>query len=377
MSDMKRKPYYPVAEPVLAGNERNYVMDCIDSNWISSNGKYIEQFEGAFAELCRVRHAVSCSNGTAALHLALLALGLRPGDEVIVPTLTFVSTANAVLYCGGVPVFVDSEPVTWNIDCSKIEMCITGKTKGIIAVHLYGHPVDMDPLRSLANKYNLFVLEDAAEAHGAKYRDRSVGSLGDMATFSFYGNKVLTTGEGGAITTDNDNLADKVKLLKSQGMDPDRRYWFPEIGYNYRMTNIAAAIGLAQVEKADWHVQKRRSNAQIYMDLLSRIPGVRFQEEQTWALGSYWMNTVILNDELGQYRDQIMEDLKESGIETRPVFYPMHSLPIYQKYSGNRCFEVADRLSRCGFNLPSSANLDEDDISFICSELGTILDRYC
>jgi perosamine synthetase len=255
------RSFIPVAAPMLAGNEKKYVMDCLDSNWISSRGTYIERFENAFADFCGARHALSCTNGTTALHLALLALGVGAGDEVIVPTLTFVATANAVTYCGARPVMIDAEPRTWNINPCLIEEKITPRTRGIIVVHLYGHPVDMDPVIEIARRHGLFVLEDAAEAHGAIYKGQVAGSIGDIATFSFFGNKVLSTGEGGMVVTNDPELASKIRLLKDQGMDPNRRYWYPVIGYNYRMTNVAAAIGLAQVEKADWHIQQRRELA--------------------------------------------------------------------------------------------------------------------
>ena len=241
------KTFIPVAAPSLEGNEKKYVMDCLESTWISSTGEYVDRFEGAFAEFCGVKHAVSCSNGTTALHLTLLALGVGPGDEVIVPTLTFVATANSVVYCGGRPVFVDVQADTWNIDPALIEAKITSRTKGIIVVHLFGLSVDMDPVLSLARRRGLFVIEDAAQAHGAEYKKKRVGSLADVATFSFFGNKIITTGEGGMVVTDDASIANKVELLKNHGMDPNRRYWHPIIGYNYRMTNVAAAIGLAQI----------------------------------------------------------------------------------------------------------------------------------
>ncbi|MGB8511125.1 MAG: DegT/DnrJ/EryC1/StrS family aminotransferase, partial [Pyrinomonadaceae bacterium] len=226
------RPFIPVAAPVLAGREKEYVADCMESGWISSSGKYVELFEAAFAKFCGVRHAVACCNGTVALHLALVALGVAPNDEVIVPTLTFVATANAVTYCGARPVFVDSEPETWNLDPAQVEAKITSRTKGIIAVHLYGQPAEMDALRAVARRHGLFLLEDAAEAHGALYKGRPAGSLGDVAAFSFYGNKIIATGEGGMVTTDDDALAARVRLLRGQGMDTERRYWFPVVGYN-------------------------------------------------------------------------------------------------------------------------------------------------
>ncbi|HEX5576551.1 MAG TPA: DegT/DnrJ/EryC1/StrS aminotransferase family protein, partial [Gemmatimonadales bacterium] len=230
--------FIPVAAPMLVGNEKAYVLDCLDSSWISSAGQYVSRFEAAFADFCGVKHAVACCNGTAALHVALSALGVGPGDEVIVPTLTFVATANAVIQCGARPVFVDSEPETWNIDPALIEAKITPRTKGIIVVHLYGHPAEMESIVSTARRHGLFVVEDAAEAHGAEHNGRRVGSLGDVGIFSFFGNKIITTGEGGMVTTSDDTLAARVRQLKAQGIDPNRRYWYPVIGYNYRMTNV-------------------------------------------------------------------------------------------------------------------------------------------
>jgi len=359
----------PVAAPALIGNEKLYVQDCLDSNWISSNGQYVQRFETAFAEFCDAKHALSCCNGTVALHLALLALGVESGDEVIIPTLTFVATANAVTYCGARPVFVDSEPETGNIDPFLIEDKITSRTKGIIVVHLYGHPTDMNPVLEVARKHNLFVIEDAAEAHGAEYDGQRIGSIGDIATFSFYGNKVLTTGEGGMITTNGDTLASKVRQLKGQGMDPERRYWFPIVGYNYRLTNIASAIGLAQLEKADWHIARRRENAKWYQELLGDIREFTLSIEKPWAKSVYWMSNVILGEDFPLSRDETMTLLAQKGIETRPFFYPMHSLPMYQELAAGQTFPVSDSLAARGINLPSSAQLTRSDVEYICEML--------
>ena len=266
MSDV----FIPVAAPTLVGNERAYVMDCLETTWISSTGKYIDRFERAFAEFCGVKHAVSCSNGTTALHLALLALGVGPGDEVLVPTLTFVATANAVAYCGARPVFVDSEPDTWNIDpAAGSRRESRSHTRGIVAVHLFGHPADMIAISAVARRHGLFVVEDAAQAHGAECEGRRTGSLGDVAAFSFFGNKIITTGEGGMVVTEDDDIARRMRQLRSQGIDPTRRYWFPVIGYNYRMTNIAAAIGLGQLEKVDWHLNRRQEVVDWYREALA------------------------------------------------------------------------------------------------------------
>lgn len=264
----------PVAEPLVGEKELEYVTDCIKTNWISSAGKYVVKFEEMFSEFCGTRYGVATSNGTTALHLALTVLGIGKGDEVIVPTLTFVATANAARYCNADAVFVDSEPRTWNMDPEKIEEKITSRTKAIIPVHLYGHPADMDPILDIAEDHDLYVIEDAAEAHGAEYKGKKVGSLGDIGTFSFYGNKLITTGEGGMLVSDNEELIEKARIYRDHGMSPERRYWHPVIGYNYRLTNIQAAIGVAQVEKVDRIIEAKRRNAALYTSLLSDIEGI-------------------------------------------------------------------------------------------------------
>jgi perosamine synthetase len=363
------KPWIPVAAPALAGNEKKYVMDCLESTWISSTGSYIARFESAFADFCGVKHAVSCSNGTAALHLALMALGIGPGDEVIVPTLTFVATANAVTYCKARPVFVDAEPETWNIDPSLIEAKITPRTKGIIVVHLFGHPVDMDAVLSVARRHRLFVLEDAAQAHGADYKGKKVGSLGDVATFSFFGNKIITTGEGGMVVTNDDAIASKVNLLKNHGMDPNRRYWHPVVGYNYRMTNVAAAIGLAQVEKFDWQLARRLEVVDWYREHLRSVPGLVWQMEKEWAKHVWWMFSVVFDDDFSADRDEVMKNLYKQGIETRPFVHPLHTLPPYRESCEGDIFPVAERIARCGLNLPTWVGLTRNDVSYVCHTL--------
>lgn len=363
-------PYkIPVAAPSLIGNEKEYVNDCMESGWISSAGKYIELFEAGFAKFCGVRHAVACCNGTIALHLALVALGVRQGDEVIVPTLTFVATANAVTYCGATPVFVDSEPETWNLDPSRVEAAITPRTKGIIAVHLYGHPAKMDELKEIAQKHNLFLLEDAAEAHGATYKGKTIGSIGDAAAFSFYANKIITTGEGGMVVTDDDALAERARLLRGQGMDSNRRYWFPVIGYNYRMMNLPAAIGLAQLEKIDEQLAARKQIAAAYRENLQDVGGLTWQNENAWARHVYWMFNVVLEPDVWKPRDEVIEMLSLDGIETRPVFYPMHSLPPYFNSARAEKFPVAEHLAQNGISLPTWAGLKSDDIDYICNAL--------
>lgn len=360
------RPFIPVAAPYLAGNEKKYVLDCLDSNWISSRGQYIERFEKAYAEFCGVKHALTCTNGTVALHLALLALGIGPGDEVIVPTLTFVATSNSVMYVGAKPVMIDAEEQTWNMDPAQIEAKITPRTKAIIVVHLYGHPVDMDAIMAIARRHNLYVIEDAAEAVGATYKGKVVGSIGDVGTFSLFGNKVISTGEGGLITTNDAKLAATVHLLKEQGMDPKRRYWHPVVGYNYRMTNIAAAIGLAQVEMIDWHISKRIQIAEWYKAELAGVPGLRWQVVHPWARHTYQFFTVVLDPGTPVERDDMIAHLASRGVEGRPVVYPSHQLPPYQEITRGQSFPVAERISQRGINMPSSAALTQDDVRYVC-----------
>lgn len=367
------KEFLSVSAPMFVGNERAYVLDCLDSSWISSSGQYIDRFEAMFAEFCGVKHAVSCSNGTTALHLALVALDLQPGDEVIVPTLTFVATANAVRYCGAQPVFVDCEAGSWTMDPAAIEARITPRTKGIMVVHLLGHPVDMDAVQAIADKHGLWVLEDAAQAHGAECRGRRAGSMGRIATFSFFGNKIISTGEGGMVTTDDADLAKQMRLLKSHGMDPNRRYWHPVIGYNYRMTNVAAAIGLGQLEKIDWHLERRREVATWYREILDGDPRLTWQVEHPWARHVWWMFTAVLDDAIPMERDTVMARLKEDGIETRPVVFPMHQLPPHQDAAAGQSFPVADRIARRGINLPTWARMTRADVERVCAALRAVL----
>lgn len=359
----------PVANTAFIGNEKKYVDDCMESGWISSAGKYVELFENNFAEFCGVRHAIACCNGTVALHLALLALGVQTGDEVIVPTLTFVATPNSVTYCGAKPVFVDSESETWNLDPKQVEAKITPRTKGIIAVHLYGHPARMNELQDIAQRHNLFLLEDAAEAHGAICNEKVVGSIGNAAAFSFYANKIITTGEGGMVVTDDEKLAARARLLRGQGMDLNRRYWHPIIGYNYRMMNLPAAIGLAQLEKIQQQIELRKNIAELYRERLGEMPGIIFQPEQVWAKHVYWMFSIVLQTEFWQNRDAVIEILAEQGIETRPLFYPAHSMPPYIESVSGETFPVAENLSRNGLSLPTWAGLTESQIDFVCDNL--------
>jgi perosamine synthetase len=303
--------------------------------------------------------------------VALLALGIGPGDEVIVPTITFVATANAVHYVGATPVFADSDRATWNLDPADVARKITARTKAIIAVHLYGHPADMDALATLAKKHGLSLVEDAAEAHGALYRGRRAGSLGDVATFSFYGNKNLTTGEGGMCVTNDGPLREKMRQLCWQGMDPVRRYWFPVVGYNYRMTNIAAALGVAQLERLEWHLARRREVFALYKERLSGV--VEWQPEAAWANHACWMFTALLAPKFD--RDAVGTALLAKGVETRPVFPPMHLLPTYAHLTAPGSLPVGEDLSRRGLNLPTGAHLSREDVERVCASLRSVLEQ--
>ena len=360
-----------IAQPKLAGNERKYVLDCLDTNWISSIGKYIGAFEDTFAKFCGVKHAIATNNGTTALHLALVAMDLKPGDEVIIPTVTYIATANAVRYCGATPVLADVCPDTMNIDPAGIECRITPRTKGIIPVHLYGQPADMTRINEIADRHHLWVVEDAAEAHGAEVLGRKVGVLSICATFSFFGNKIVTTGEGGMITTDDDALAAKLRLFRGQGMDPTRRYWFPVVGYNYRMTNIQAAIGLAQMETIDKALGDRNTLAAWYDEALKPLQDqLVLPTQHTWAKQVYWMYNIFLRDGDEHKRDAVMRQLDEAGIETRPVFYPMHVLPPYKE---DTAYPVADEWAQRGINLPTHQGLTHADVTRIAASLLTVL----
>jgi len=364
-----RQEFIPISNPALVGNELKYVTDCVQSSWISSVGTYVQRFEEAFAEFCNTEHAVTCSNGTTALHLALLALGVRPGDEVIIPTLTYVATANAVVYCGGQPVFVDGEPQTWNMDPAHVEALITARTKGIIVVHLFGHPVDMDPIMDIARRHGLFVLEDAAEAHGAEYKSRRIGSIGDAATFSFFGNKIITTGEGGMVTTNDRALAGEVRRLKNHGMDPQRKYWFPTVGYNYRLTNVASAIGLAQLEKIDWQLEQRQQIATWYREFLADAPGLTWQTEMEWARHVWWLFTVVMDEDIPLSRFDVLAGLKDRGAEGRQIVYPIHQLPPYHDPAHDGRFPVAERIVDRGLHLPTWSGLTREQVARVCDNL--------
>jgi perosamine synthetase len=353
-----------VCEPSLNGNECKYLIKCIKSNWISSAGDFIERFENIFKKRYDVKYAVTCSSGTAALHLALSALGIKKGDEVIVPTFTMIATANVVTYLGGKPVLVDADYYTRNIDTRKIEAKINKHTKAIIPVHTYGLPADMDEVVRIAKKYNLYVIEDAAEVHGAEYKQRMAGSIGDIGCFSFYGNKIITTGEGGMLITDIRKIAENVRILRDHGFSKKLHFWHEHLGYNYRMTNMQAAIGLAQMERFEELVETRIRNAEYYSLLLKDIKGIRLPPEMKNAKNVYWMYSILIEDDFGLTRDDLRKYLAWKGIETRTFFIPIHMQPIYRKKYNER-FPVAEELCRKGMYLPSGANLSKKEIEYI------------
>lgn len=357
-----------IASPDLSGRESEYVADCMASTWISSAGRYIAEFEAAFAKVAGARHAIATNNGTTALHLALVAAGIGPGDEVIVPALTYIATANAVRYCGAEPVFADVEADTMNLDPADIEHRITARTKAVIPVHLYGHPADMTPIMEIAGRHGLTVIEDAAEAHASRIDGRPVGSIAPIGVFSFFGNKIVTTGEGGAVTTDDDELAARLRLLRGQGMDPQRRYWFPVVGFNYRMTNIAAAIGVAQIERIDALLAKRREVAAEYTERLTGVDGIVLPIERPNATRVEWLYTVRLDGFTSDQRNTVIELLAADGIETRPVFYPLHLMPPYET-SPLASFPVSEKVGAEGISLPTHTLLGPDDVATVCAAL--------
>jgi perosamine synthetase len=351
----------PIYQPSLTGNEKKYVAECLDSTWISSKGKFLAEFEKRFAEYTGIKYATAVSNGTVALHLALVALGIGRSDEVIVPTLTYIASVNSISYTGAEPVFADSLMDTWQIDPEDVKRKITPRTKAIMAVHLYGHPCDMDPLVDITKSNDLFLVEDCAEAFGTLYRGKHVGQFGDISTYSFFGNKTITTGEGGMVVTNDKTLYDRSVHYKGQGLAAHRQYWHDVIGYNYRMTNICAAIGLAQLEQADEFISKKIQIASWYDGFLKGLP-VKTHGQTGDVRHSYWMYSILVEEPSA--RDLLRKHLEDAGIETRPLFYPAHTMPMYS--SRYQKFPVADNLGWRGINLPSWPGLTREMVSGIC-----------
>jgi perosamine synthetase len=365
-ASLSRTRRIPIMEPYLCGNELAYVTDCIKTNWLSSQGKYVLEFEGRFSDLCKGAHALSVCNGTAALHTALIALEIGPGDEVIVPDITFAATANAILHAGAVPVFVDVSSEHWGIDSVLIESAVTSKTKAIIPVHLYGHSCDMDPILEISRRYDLRVIEDCAQALGATYKGKPVGSMGDAGCFSFFGNKIITTGEGGMVVFRDQEAYKRATIIRDHGMSIEKKYWHEVVGYNYRLTNIQAAIGLGQLEQFDEVIKKKRGLEQTYIDSLSDCSGVTFPPSKKWSENICWLFTVLIDTDKFGDRDSLVKKFHLNGIDTRPVFYPLHQMPVFKKYVNTNHFPVADQISSKGISLPSSLNLEKEDVKKIC-----------
>jgi perosamine synthetase len=370
-SQISAEQFIPVCEPFLNGNELKYVTDAITTGWISSSGKYVTEFEKQFAAYCDCKYGVAVCNGTVSLHLALVALGIGKGDEVIIPTFTMIASAIAVCYTGAKPVFVDADEGSWNIDVSRIEEKITSRTKAIMPVHIFGQMCEMDKIKALAIKYNLFILEDAAEAHGAEYNSIKAGNYSDIASFSFFANKNLTTGEGGMLVTNNEELYNKARYFKNMcfPLDGNRNYTHNDIGFNYRMSNVIAAIGLAQVEKADEYKKLRIQNNQSYKKHLRNVPGIKFQTDNPGTLSVGWMNAIVINSDLyGHTKDELIGHLKENSIDTRLLFNGMHRQKCLEDFGcdcqGN--YPVSDCLSASGLYLPSASNLTESQILHVC-----------
>jgi perosamine synthetase len=365
----------PVNEPKLGEKEINYVMDCLKTGWISSSGRYIEEFERRWAEYCHMPYAIAVSNGTVALEAAVACMDLQPGDEVIMPTFTIISCALAVVEHGGVPVLIDNDPETWCMNVEQIESKISSRTRAIMAVHIYGHPVDMDPIIALAKEYGLIVIEDAAEAHGAEYRGRRCGGLGDISCFSFYANKIVTTGEGGMILARDEALAEKLRSYRNLCFRPEKRFYHTELGRNYRLTNLQAAIGLAQLEEIESHLTHKRWMAAAYNDYLKEISQLQLPVEKSWAKNVYWMYGFVLDESIGMDAVEFARRMKEQGVDTRPFFLGMHEQPVFVKrglFAGEH-YPVAERLARQGMYLPSGLTLTEEQLDLVCQAVRVCL----
>ncbi|MEP7053046.1 MAG: DegT/DnrJ/EryC1/StrS family aminotransferase, partial [Pseudomonadota bacterium] len=365
--------FIPVCEPLLGGNELEYVTKAVSGGWISSSGSYVVEFERAFAKYLDVPYAVTTTNGTTALHLALVAAGIGPGDEVIIPAFTMIASAFAVCYTGAKPVFVDADVTNWNIDPALVEAKVTPRTKAIMPVHVYGHACDMDALQQIADKHGLLIIEDAAEALGSLYKGRKCGAIGDVNCFSLFANKLITTGEGGMVIARDDRFIEKLRYYKNLcfPLDGSRRYVHEEIGFNFRMPNVVAAIGLAQIERVEVYLTARRSNATRYNAYLQGQRGISIPPELPWTTNSYWMYSILIGDDFGISRDEVMKGLKAAGIETRSFFVSMHRQPALAKYGCDMSgqYPVTDELARTGLYLPSGSGLTDDQIARISGAL--------
>jgi len=369
--------FISVASTVLNGNELNYLKQCIESGWISSEGQFVKSFEEKFANLVKRKHAIAVTSGTAALELAASAINLKKGDEVILPTFAIISCIAPLIRLGVIPIFVDSDPFTWNMDVKQIEKKITPSTKAIMVVHTYGLPVDMEPVMNLSKKHGLSIIEDAAEAHGIQYKDLPCGSFGDVSTFSFYSNKLITTGEGGMVLTNDDNIAKECRLLRNLYFkNGDERFMHDGLGWNFRMSNLQAAVGLAQIERIDEFVKKKKFIGKKYTELLTAIDTIQIPVEKTdYAENTYWVYGVVPGESVRYSTKILMKELFKNGIETRPFFWPLHEQPVFNRMGlfNNGKYPVAENLARKGFYIPSGLGLTENEINIVAEKLTSIL----
>ncbi len=384
MKKTASKQIIPVNEPLLGELEFDNVNECLRTGWISSSGRFIEEFEQEWAAYCGRRYGVAVSNGSTALQVAIACLNLQPGDEVILPTFTIISCITAILYNGGTPVLVDAEPRTWCMDVSQVKTKITSRTRAIMPVHIYGHPVDMDPLLDLAEQHEIAIIEDAAEAHGAEYLSQAgpgapswhrCGSFGLASTFSFYANKLITTGEGGMVVTDDSEVAEKARSLRNLCFQPGRRFFHEQLGFNFRLTNIQAAIGVAQVKRMEQIIAQKRHMGQEYNRRLQHIRGLQLPVEEEWARNVYWMYGVVVDEETGLDAVKLGQILGERGIETRPFFLGMHEQPALHKRGLflDEHYPVAERIARQGLYLPSGLALTEDQMDHVCETVQEVM----
>ncbi len=369
-------PLIPVNEPLLDGNEKKYLAECIDTGWISSDGPFVKRFEEQFSKAVGCNHGVAVCNGTAALETALAAIGIGPGDEVIMPSFTIISCAWATLRLGAVPRFADVDPETWCLDPAAAASLVTPRTRAIMAVHMYGHPADMDEIDALAQKNGLKVIEDAAQAHGAQYKEKSCGSMGDVAAFSFYANKIVTTGEGGMVTCSDSGVAERARAYRNLAFRPEQRFYHTESGYNFRMTNLQAAVGLAQLERMDEFVEIKRRNATAYTIGLQDLTGLLLPVEKSWARNVYWMYGLVLDEQSGWTAQAFAQELLKRGIMTRPFFLGMHEQPVLRQagcLEVGVAFPVTERLARQGLYLPSGMTLTSSQIDRVCATVRELL----
>lgn len=359
--------HVPVNEPIITDDAKRYVAEAMESGWVSSGGPFIERFEQEFAAYLGVQHAITTTSGTTALHLALVALGIGPGDEVILPDFTMMACVFAVLYTGAKPVFVDVDPEIFTMDPGKVPEKVTSRTRAIMPVHIYGHPVDMDPVLAIAEQHDLWVIEDAAEAHGARYKGRLCGSMGDINAFSFYGNKIITTGEGGMVVTNDDALAARARMLRNLAHSPEKRFWHKELGFNYRMTNLQAGLGLGQLAHIEEFLTKKRWMAGEYARQLQGIPGLRLPVTKTWAENVHWMYAVLVEDPFPLSRDAFRKALENCNVDTRDFFYSCSAQPATRKYCRDEgYFPVTEHIANHGLYLPSGLALTQEQLDTVC-----------